>query len=47
MEFSESPIIKEMTCKCGINVRYNINSNVSFVDAYRTIKEKCTCEELE
>lgn len=39
--------IKTMSCKCGISVKYNVESSVSFVDAYRALTEKCVCEGLE
>ena len=35
-----------MTCKgCEATAKYNIHSSVSFVDASRTLNEKCTCTE--
>lgn len=35
-----------MTCKgCEATAKYNIHSNVSFVDANRTLDARCTCKE--
>lgn len=39
--------IEIMECKCGVTARYNAESSVSFVDAHRTLTEKCICEGLE
>tara|TARA_R100001163_G_C4890407_1_gene83638 strand:- start:210 stop:350 length:141 start_codon:yes stop_codon:yes gene_type:complete len=39
--------IQTMSCKCGISVKYNVESSVSFVDAHRALTEKCVCEGLE
>ena len=39
--------IKTMNCECGISVKYNAESSVSFVDAHRALTEKCICEGLE
>ena len=39
-------VIRTMDCKkCGISIKYNAESNVDFVDAYRAYKERCTCKE--
>ncbi len=37
--------IKTMNCECGMSVKYNAESSVSFVDAHRALNEKCICEE--
>jgi hypothetical protein len=32
-----------MDCKCGQSARYDKNNSVSFVDAWRMLKHRCTC----
>lgn len=36
--------IVEMKCDCGVNVKYDANCSVSFVDAWRTKEHLCECE---
>jgi len=38
--------IQRMRCKtCDATAKYNIHCSVSFVDANRTMNERCVCEE--
>jgi hypothetical protein len=39
--------IMEMKCECGINLKYDGDCNVSFVDTWRTKQELCECEKNE